>query len=106
LSSLVCVSIVPSSFHFVLLCCAVSFRAIMARAVKPGNLFLIFGPMWLKDPGQLTSSRHKIKLLTRPIWAPACQGYLVGLASLTTHMPGHIIKAGPGPSSQRETTRL
>ena len=35
-----------------------------------------------------------------------CQGYLVGLASLTTHMPGNIIKAGPGPSSQRETTRL
>ena len=47
-----------------------------------------------------------IKLLTRPIWAPVRQGYLVGLASLTTHMPGHIIKAGPGPSSQRETTRL
>ena len=41
------------------------------------------------------------KLLTSPIWAPACQGYLVGLASLTTHMPGHIIKAGPGPSSEK-----
>ena len=35
-----------------------------------------------------------IKLLTRSIWAPARQRYLVGLASLTTHQPGHIIKLG------------
>ena len=48
--------------------------------------------MWLKNPGQLTSSHHKIKLQTRPIWAGARQGYLVGPASLTTHKPGHMVK--------------
>ena len=30
---------------------------------QAGKTFLIFGPMWLKNPGPLTSSRHKIKLL-------------------------------------------
>ena len=49
---------------------------------------------------------NTIKLLTYPIWAPARQRYLVSLASLTTRRPGHIIKAGPWPSSQRETPRL
>ena len=49
---------------------------------------------------------NAIKLLTRPIWTPACQKYLVGLALLTTHRPGHIVKAGLWPSFQRETTRL
>ena len=49
---------------------------------------------------------NAIKLLMRPIWAPACQRYLMGLALLMTHRPGHIIKAGPWPSSQRETPHL
>ena len=44
--------------------------------------------------------------LTCPIWALARQGYLVGPASLMTHRPGRIIKAGPWPSSQRETPHL
>ena len=48
--------------------------------------------MWLKNPGQLTSSRHEIKLQTRSIWAGARQRYLVGPASLTTHKPGHMVK--------------
>ena len=76
--------------------------ASIARAVKLGNLFLIFGPMWLKNPGQLTSSRHKIKL---QIWARAHQRYLVGPGSLTTHKPGHMVKvdtlAGRGARCQQ-----
>ena len=49
---------------------------------------------------------NAIKLLTRPIWAPARQRYLVGPDLLTTHRPGHTIKAGRWPSSQRETPCL
>ena len=54
---------------------------------------------WRK-PTYLVGNAILIKLPTRPIWAPARQGYLAGPALLTTHRPGHIssCKAGPWPS--------
>ena len=63
------------------------------------------GGLALENPPHLLGNAIKLALI-RPIWAPARQGCLVGPASLTTHRPGHIIRACLWPSSQRGTPRL
>ena len=60
------------------------------RAVKLGNIFLIFGPMWLKNPGQLTSSPSRSNssatdLAPEPVRIPDGSGFIDDPHSRTHH---------------------